>query len=152
MLTGWRLCRREHARLDGEGARLYGGRWNRRGTPVVYLGSTLSLACLEYLVHLESGLEPADLVSVRVSIPSDAPSEAASLDDLPRNWRLYPAPETLQDIGDEWARRGDSLVLTVPSVVVPEERNILVNPRHPRMRDVSAERPLPFPLDPRMRK
>lgn len=151
-MISWRLCRRPYARMDGEGARRYGGRWNRRGTPVVYLASSLSLACLEYFVHVASDLLPADLVSLRVTIPDDAPREVIERSTLPRSWRHYPGPESLQDLGDDWASRGDSLVLTVPSVVLPEETNVLLNPRHPRMTDVLAARPRAFSFDPRMWK
>ncbi len=151
-MIAWRLCRRAHARLDGEGARLYGGRWNRRGTPVVYLASSLSLAAFEYFVHVAQDLVPGDLVSIRVTIPDDAPREMIDRGALPRSWRRYPGPEALEDMGDDWAARAESLVLVVPSVVVPEETNLLLNPTHPRMRDVSAGRPQAFSFDPRMWK
>jgi len=148
----WRLCRKRHAAFDGEGARLAGGRWNRRGTPVVYCSATLSLAVLEYFVNLPGGLAPPDLVSIAADVPDALSSESLEAGALPRNWRRYPAPEALAELGTRWVREGKTAVLAVPSVVVPQERNYLLNPAHADFKRVLVGKPDPFSLDLRMWK
>ena len=148
----WRLCRKRHAAFDGEGARLAGGRWNRRGTPVVYCSATLSLAVLEYFVNLPGGLAPPDLVSIAADVPDALSSESLKAGALPRNWRRYPAPEALAELGTRWVREGKTAVLAVPSVVVPQERNYLLNPAHADFKRVLVGKPDPFSLDLRMWK
>ena len=127
----WRIAREAHAALDGEGARLHGARWTPRGTPAVYAASHLSLAALEYLVHIDPEDAPDDLVALRIGVPDDAPELAYAPSSLPADWRQTPPPPECQAIGREWAGRVEELLLRVPSVVVPEESNVLVNPTHP---------------------
>jgi len=127
----WRITREAHMALDGEGARLYGARWTPRGTPAVYAASHLSLAALEYLVHIDAEDAPDDLVALRISVPDDVTELACSPASLPADWQQTPSPSECQAIGDDWARRGEELLLRVPSVLVPEESNVLVNPMHP---------------------
>ena len=117
--------------LDGEGARLYGARWTSRGTPAVYAASHLSLAALEYLVHIDAEDAPDDLVAVRIGVPDDVSELACAPASLPTDWQQTPSPPRCQAIGDDWARREEELLLRVPSVLVPEESNVLVNPMHP---------------------
>jgi len=133
----WRICSRRHQRFDGEGARLYGGRWNYAGTAVVYTSASLALAALELFVHIDVDLLPNETV------------KAAS---LPRNWRRYPALESLKDIGTNWAARGSTAILTVPSAIIPEEQNYLLNPAHRGFKQVRLRRSIPFHFDPRMWK
>lgn len=151
-LVVWRLAKSPHASLRGEGARLYGGRWNHPGVRVAYASATLSLAALEYFVHLDTDLAPPGLVSLRVEIPEGLRRETIEVADLPKSWRTYPAPETLQDLGTEWVRRGESALLSVPSAVVPEERNYLLNPEHSEFSRIRLGSPRPFDFDPRMWK
>jgi RES domain-containing protein len=146
----WRLCRRKHAAFDGEGARLAGGRWNRRGTAVVYASETLSLAALEYLVHLDVTLAPRDLVAAAADLPDVLPVTRFEVADLPRNWRRYPAPEALAERGTEWAEARRTAVLSVPSALVPSERNILLNPGHPDFKKLRLLPPERFSFDPRL--
>ena len=148
----WRLCRRKHAAFDGEGARAAGGRWNRRGTAVVYTSATLSLAVLEYFVNLPAAAAPPDLVAVSAELPADIPMTSLNLSDLPRGWRKYPAPDALADLGTRWAEEGKTAILAVPSAVVPQERNYLLNPAHPRFREIKTGKPEPLSLDSRMWK
>ena len=152
LLSVWRIAKASYASFDGEGARLYGGRWSHSGVRVVYASESLSLAALEYFVNLDTDLAPDDLVSVRAEIPGGLERATVEGGDLPRNWRTCPAPETLQDLGTEWIRRGETLVLSVPSAIVPEERNYLLNPGHPEFSDIRIGRPRPFYFDPRMWK
>lgn len=149
----WRLCRKKHVAFDGEGARLAGGRWNRRGTAVVYTSATLSLALLEYFVNLGSAANaPNDLVSVAAEIPDGVAIASIDLAALPRGWRRHPAPEALAELGTRWVEQRATAVLSVPSAVVPRERNYLISPAHPDFRRITIGRPEPFPLDARLWK
>ena len=147
----YRICKKAHAAFDGEGARLHGGRWNRRGTAVIYASESLSLAALELLVHAEPSLLPADLVSVIADVPESVSIESVAARELPRDWRRYPAPEALADRGTEWAKSGRTAVLAVPSALIPRERNFLLNPAHPDFRKIRPQTPEPFALDARLR-
>lgn len=122
--------------LSGTGARLYGGRWNRKDIPVVYASENRSLATLEFLVHVPLSLLPNNLSIACLDIPDDIVVEQISIADLPKNWRDYPAPPELADLGSEWAIAVRSLLLRVPSVVVLDEFNTLINPKHPDMNRV----------------
>lgn len=146
----WRLCKRRHAALDGEGARLAGSRWNSRGTAVVYASDSLSLAALELLVHCDPALLPDDLVAIAIEIPDGLARRRVEIAELPRSWRRHPAPESLARMGDLWAKEMLSAVLSVPSAVVPGERNVLLNPRHPDFGRIRAGRLERFALDARL--
>ncbi len=148
----WRICSRRHLAFDDEGARLSGGRWSRRGTRVVYTSSTLSLAALETLVHTDTDLLPQDLVAIGAEVPDDVGLEAVDEASLPPNWREYPAPEALQELGTNWVGGQRTLVLSVPSAVLPQERNYLLNPHHPDFERVHISSPEPFRFDPRVRR
>ena len=146
----WRITREAQAALDGEGARIYGARWTPRGTPAVYAASHLSLAALEYLVHIDAEDAPDDLVALRISVPDDVSELAFAPASLPADWQRTPSPPQCRAIGAEWAGRGRELLLRVPSVLVPEESNVLVNPMHP---DAVGVRPVgsrPFTYDVRL--
>lgn len=150
----WRLCRRRWAEtaLSGEGARLSGGRWNEKGQRVVYTSTSLSLAILELFVHVEPNEVPPDLVAVPIDVP-DAVSRAAwAASDLPQEWRRYPAPASLRAMGSVWLRAKEAAALFVPSAVVPEEQNVLLNPLHDDVARMTAGPPRPFSFDPRMWK
>lgn len=148
----WRLCRRRYAAFDGEGARIAGGRWNRRGTAIVYTSATLSLAALEYFVNVDASLAPNDLVAIFADIPEGMTTARIEPRAFPHDWRRYPAPESLRDIGTAWVTRGQEAVLSVPSAVVPSERNYLINPAHPAFGRIRIGPPQPFSLDPRLWK
>lgn len=153
MTDVWRIVKAEHkaAAFDGEGARLYGGRWNSPGRRVVYCASSVSLATLEMLVHLpRSARQPAFVVlPARLS---DSMILDLDPDKLPRHWLAFPAPPGLQDLGDEWLASGRSVALRVPSAVVPLESNILLNPSHPDFAKLEFGAARPFPLDPRLKR
>lgn len=146
----WRIAREAHAALDREGARLHGARWTPRGTPAVYAASHLSLAALEYLVHIDPEDAPDDLVALRIGIPDDAPELVYAPSSLPADWRQTPPPPECRAIGREWAGRGEELLLRVPSVLVPEEGNVLVNPTHPAAAGVRLIGSRPFSYDVRL--
>jgi RES domain-containing protein len=146
----WRIAQRRHA-LDrtGAGARASGGRWNRPGTAVVYTGRTVGIAALERLVHV-AGVVPPDLVLVRIELPPDCSVEEPALADLPADWHAVPIRPASMDFGTRWARERRSLVLHVPSAVVPEEGNAVLNPHHPEFAAVRMSIRRAFDYDPRM--
>jgi RES domain-containing protein len=150
----WRLCRTQFtpSAFDGEGAKLYGGRWNHKGQPMVYCSATLSLAALEILVHHRAPIPPQDFVAIPATIPSGLKIETIHIADLPIDWRDDPAPRQLQEIGSDWLRSLSSLVLAVPSVIVPPEFNYLINPRHADFATLAIGLPQTFPFDPRFRR
>jgi RES domain-containing protein len=150
----WRICKQQHVpdAFSGVGAASSGGRWNHKGARAVYTSSSLSLASLELFVNLDPDNLPDDLHFVEAAFPRAASVEEVLIAKLPRNWRDYPAPSQLQDLGSKWLREMRSLLLVVPSAVNPEERNVLVNPLHPEMSSLTLIGSKPFHFDPRMWK
>jgi len=133
----YRIAKSEHIRdLTGAGARLYGGRWNRRGTALVYTSETRSLATVEFLVHVSLPYVPTDLNMATIQIPDDERLDELDPSGLPSNWRSFPAPPELAELGTSWPRSNQSLALRVPSAVVEHEFNVLINPTHPSMERV----------------
>jgi RES domain-containing protein len=139
-----RLAKAAFIALDGEGARLFGGRWNSPGRPMIYAAASPSLAVLEVLVHLDLTIDlmPDDYGLLAIEIPDDAQIER--LDHTP------PDAETCLAIGDDFLARGAALALLVPSVVVPQERNALINVRHAAMGLARAVSDEAFRLDRRL--
>ncbi len=140
-MDAWRLCRRPHADLTGEGARRFGGRWNSPGRPVVYLADHPALAALEVRVHLDLPFEllPVDYVLMRVVVP-DTPNAVYIVDN-----------DTVA-IGNAWLKECRSAALRVPSVLVPHAWNILWNPAHPGAALATLRETEPFQFDPRLWK
>ncbi len=147
----WRLCRRLHAAsaFSGEGARLYGGRWNSEGVRVVYTSPSLALAAVETFVNLEPNLIPDDLVAIEAEIPDDIQTERIDLNSLPRKWHEL-RDESLKVFGDRWILRGQTLALHVPSAAIRGEWNVLLNPEHPDFRKIKIGKPRAFAFDLRM--
>lgn len=146
----WRLARKPLLALDGEGARLAGGRWNSEGVAVVYTSSTLSLAALELLIHIDPEDVPGDLIAVAVEVPDQSPIEMVRVHDLPSDWNtVFDHPRCVA-IGDEWIAAGRSLCLRVPSALVPEEWNLLLNPAHADAMSVRVTGTRPFAFDHRL--
>ena len=148
----WRLTRKAYAgdALDGEGSRRHGGRWNHVGSPMVYASGTLSLCVLEYLVNVSVNDLPNDLVSIQIQLPENLPLTKISFKELPSDWRSFPSVEALKDIGTDWVADQKTAVLVVPSAVIPNELNYLINPLHPRTKDIRIEAVGSFTLDPRL--
>ena len=147
----WRIIPKLHLSqaFDGEGARQFGGRWNRLGTRAVYASATLSLAALEFFVNLDRDTEPDQLVAISADTPDDMRIEYIEVSDLPKNWRRYPVPEELQDLGTAWVASASTAMLVVPSAVIPEERNYLLSPAHPDFKRFRLNKPEAFHFDPR---
>lgn len=140
--------------LTGTGARLTGGRWNRKGNALVYSASSIALAYPETVVHLSSGGLPLNRYLVRIDIPDAiwAAREELALPTAPVGWDAIPASMTSLDFGDSWLASQRSAVLVVPSIVVPEEQNILINAAHPDTRLMTASKVRRWLYDPRLVK
>jgi RES domain-containing protein len=148
----WRIATAAHVAFDGEGARRYGSRWTRRGIPAVFTSATLSLAALERFVHTDSDLEPTDLLAIPVDIRDDIAVDAVEVDALPGDWRTFPAPPALVAIGERWFDAPRTSILSVPSAVIPHERNFVLNPTHRDFAQIVIGRSAPFSFDPGMWK
>lgn len=131
MHTVWRITTARFAKtaFSGEGARLYGGRWNPKGWEVVYTAESQSLALLELMVQ-DDPLR-AHYVLIPALLPDGLPETRINADQLPEDWRTMGARDVLQSMGQAWLHGARTAVLSVPSAVVPSERNYLLNPRHP---------------------
>lgn len=152
MLRGWRIIKAKYAdaAFTGDGAAEYGGRWNSRGTYMVYCSSTQSLAALELLVHLVPPVS-ASYAAIRIEFPESL-LQVLEPKDLPPDWREYPVPPAVAAIGTKWVRSQTSAILQVPSVIIPAESNLLINPMHPDFYKIRRHKPEPFTFDPRLIK
>lgn len=150
-LEAWHLVKGKFANeaFSGEGARLYGGRWNSPGHPLVYAAEQASLAVLELLVHLGSSVVLSAYVLIRCEFESEM-VEPVQADRLPRAWRSSPALLELRELGDQWIHAQRSVVLEVPSAVLPLERNYLFNPAHADFKRVRVEETQAFASEPRL--
>jgi RES domain-containing protein len=149
----WRISKAKFAEsaFSGEGARLFDGRWNFEGVPMVYTSSSLALAAIEFFVHLDPSDAPDDLVSMKAELPDELRMERIHEGQLPPNWRRVDN-NYLQKLGSDWAKSRNSVALLVPSAVVEEEWNVLLNPRHPDFATIAVEPAKPFHYDERMFK
>lgn len=147
----WRICRRRYAAqaATGEGARLYGGRWNSRGVRVVYASTSLALAAIETFVNLEPNLRPKDLVSITGEIPEGIEILRVDLATLPPNWNRC-REDVLRKVGDAWIREALTVTLLVPSAAIRGEWNLLLNPAHRDFATIKFDDPQPFEFDVRM--
>lgn len=146
----WRITRKRFLdeALSGEGASRYPGRWNHRDTPMVYAASHASLAVLEYLANLDIATLPNDLVLLTLAIPDDV----AQFERMPEGWDARPPIAATRDLGTEWIQSRRTIALSVPSVILPSENNILLNPLHPDIGKVGVSPPFDFHFDPRLIK
>lgn len=138
--------------LSGAGAKATGGRWNEAGTPIVYTSETRALACLETVVHLNAGGLPLNRYLIAVTIPDNVWTNARTetQSSLPVGWDAEPAGMVSIQFGTAWARSGASALLVVPSVIVPEEFNVLINPLHADSADIKATKLRKWLYDPRL--
>lgn len=146
----WWLTREPFQDLDGEGARRFGGRWNGAGVAVVYTSSTLALAVLELLVHVDPEEMPTDLLALRIEGPDSASQRGVSPEALPPAWNRILDHPVCRTVGESWAQEAQSALLRVPSAVVPEEESVLLNPAHPEAAGFVITARRAFALDPRL--
>lgn len=136
--------------LSGLGAKQSGGRWNQKGSPVIYTAQNSSLAILETLVHVDLDLIPNDLFIGEIEIKNASEQDIFTINDLPNNWSHYPSPDFLKEIGETWLTKKEFLLLKVPSAINPLEYNYLVNPEHKNFDQVSLKKSYPFQYDGRL--
>jgi RES domain-containing protein len=126
------------------------GRWTPRGIPVVYTSLSISLAVLEYTLNYKRhGWLPVSVLA-RANIPDEVGVESTSTSELPDNWRDPDPPAALREIGEDWLRRAETACLRVPSAIVPDESNYLLNPRHPDFNKLTIGPVEPFNFDRRL--
>ncbi|HWY37674.1 MAG TPA: RES family NAD+ phosphorylase [Bacteroidia bacterium] len=147
----FRIAKRTHAAdITGTGAALYPGRWNKKGTPVLYTGETKEIALLETVVHTPPMMVP-DLDVLTIEIPGDSVTEL-SIHDLPPNWFQYPAPTVLSEIGQRWVLENKTVALKVPSCIIHTSHNFILNCKHKDYRKVIVLEHGGFYFDPRLTK
>lgn len=139
--------------LSGAGAKATGGRWNEKGSAVLYAAESRALACLETVVHLGAGGLPLNRYLVALDIPDDlwAKARRETPTTLAVGWDAEPAGRVSIRLGTDWLAAASSALLIVPSVIVPEEFNLLVNPAHPEAGGVTAKKVRRWTYDPRIR-
>ncbi|NIA00461.1 RES family NAD+ phosphorylase [Massilia sp. CCM 8734] len=135
--------------LSGTGAKMSGGRWNSKGTPLVYSASNIALATLETVHYLSNGGLPFNRYLVRIDIPEIVWDARQALAPLPGGWDAIPAGLTARNAGDRWAASGTTALLLVPSVIVPDEYNVLINPQHSDAAAITATTIKRWIYDPR---
>jgi RES domain-containing protein len=147
----WRLCSATYAdtAYDGEGAKLYGGRWSPPGIAIAYAAESRALAVLEILANADDPNRLTRLAWVLVPAEVD-PALIERPARYPESWAQFPHSTASQGFGATWAQEARSAVLRVPSVVVPGEFNYLVNPAHPAFKQLKIGKPVPFSFDPRL--
>lgn len=130
-MRAWRLTKTRHTSLDGIGGEVAQGRWHRKGQRIVYAAVSPSLAVLEVLVHLDLSpdLLPDDYLLVGINIPDNIEIQRIGSDEPPVGWNSFDGLSA-RTVGEKWLDDGESAVMLVPSVIVPEENNVLINPRH----------------------
>ncbi|TBU75581.1 RES domain-containing protein [Pseudomonas daroniae] len=152
-MRAWRVAKAKRARdLSGIGAALEGGRWNEQDVPAVYMGLSPAICCLETFVHAEG--PPAMPMKITCFELPDDPELYWEPDtgELPRGWNALPVDRPSMEFGTGWLRSASHLGLIVPSAVLPLERNLVINPQHPAVSQISIVDIYDFTYDPRMFK
>jgi len=153
-LTVYRICKTKYSAdaFDGEGAFRFGGRWNSRGTRIIYTAGSLALAALEMIVHLDDDALLLEYSFVAAEVLSELVLPASDFRTLPADWSNSPAPVANQMLGDDWAKMKASAVLEVSSSIIPLEKNYLINPAHPDYSRIILGGVKKFIFDERLRK
>jgi RES domain-containing protein len=137
--------------LSGEGARITGGRWNRPGTSMIYASRSIALACLETIAHLNAGDLPLNRYLVSIKIPKKVWEDKKILNPNDYvGWDAIPAGITSLEAGNRWVKGKISALFLVPSIIVPEEKNVLINPDHPEAAQIKAEKQRRWTYDSRL--
>jgi RES domain-containing protein len=153
MFTAWRIVSANYKdkAYAGDGARVHGGRWNSKGVAVVYTAGSLALASIEMLVNLPAPKLLQKYVRISAKISSDLILDLPEV-DLPEDWQSRPISPSTRAMGDRWIKEQRSAVLKVPSIVVPDEHNYLLNPTHPDFSKIEIGKPIVYYFDPRLAK
>jgi RES domain-containing protein len=146
----YRLSRSTYANdLTGKGAERYGGRWNSKGTPLLYTSQSRALCALEIAVNTPLGIFPEDFVVIEIAIPDKSIAILKS-NQLPLQWNAHPFGKGTQKIGDAFVRESKTLVLKVPSATVEGDFNFLINPLHSQISSIKIKSIKPFTFDHRL--
>jgi len=153
MINAWRIVSSNYKdnAYTGDGARIYGGRWNSKGVAVVYTAGSLALASIEMIVNLPAPKLLQKYVRISAQISSDLVSDLSEA-DLPEDWNSRPISPSTRGIGDRWVKKQSSAVLRVPSIVVPDEYYYLLNPIHPDFAKIEIGKPIVYYFEPRLTK
>jgi RES domain-containing protein len=153
MITAWRIVSAKYKEkaYAGDGARIHGGRWNSKGVAVVYTAGSLALASIEMIVNLPAPKLLQKYIRISARIGLDLVSDLSEA-DLPEDWNSRPISPSTRAIGDRWFKKQSSAVLRVPSIVVPDEYNYLLNPTHPDFAKIKIGKPIIYFFDPRLTK
>ena len=148
----WRLIARRHAStaFSGIGNKKAGSRWVPEGELAVYTSEHASTAILENLVHMDPSHFQNNYVLIAVDIPDELAMDIVSLESLEPDWQSRYEYDTLQQVGKDWIERGESAVLSVPSALMPQERNLILNPLHPDFAKIIIHEPVDFKFDKRL--
>lgn len=149
----YRLSKQKYSDdLTGIGAELAGGRWNHKGTRVLYTSDSRALCTAEIAVHTPMGLVPKDYFLITIEIPDNLEMDELKKEDLPKNWRDFPYSGKTQEIGEDFINKRDILILKVPSAVVQGDYNYLINPSHKDFKKIKIKNKEPFSFDERLFK
>jgi RES domain-containing protein len=153
MINAWRIVSANYKNkaYTGDGARIYGGRWNSKGVAVVYTAGSLALASIEMIVNLPAPKLLQKYIRISAQISSDLVSDLSEA-GLPEDWNSRPISPSTRAISDRWVKNQSSAVLRVPSIVVPDEYNYLINPAHPDFVKIDIGKPIVYYFDPRLTK
>ena len=149
----YRITKKEHSALDGVGG-LYGpGRWHKKGNLVIYTSEHASLAAWEKIVHVTSFENlPENLLLVKIELPDGIEIQSVPEKVLVKGWNHFPFARETVDFGTSFLQKKEHLALKVPSVIIPDEFNIILNPLHPNIRDCKVVSTVPFVFDQRVSK
>ena len=149
-VISYRIVKRKYldSAFDGEGARIYGGRWNSKGMQIVYTSNSLALCSLEIFIHLPSYRLLTEYIYMTISFDSELVTKVSLMD----GWDERPVSKIAQTIGDQWVEESQSAVLRVPSVLMPDGHNYLININHPDFNNIRIGKPLPLQFDTRFEK
>ena len=153
-MNAYRIGKKQFIKdLSGTGAALYGGRWNYPGYCVIYASESIPLAILEYIVKAGAVEdELSDLSIAFLNLENGVSVSEVDIQQLPKNWNSYPAPEELKKIGTDWLLSAESLILKIPAISAPDSCNILINPIHPEFNKVELSKIVDYRTDIRLNK
>ncbi|MFC5044788.1 RES family NAD+ phosphorylase [Aquimarina hainanensis] len=146
----YRIAKNKYIRdLTGIGAKTVGGRWNPKGVAVLYTSTNAALSALEVLAHLPAAYFPNDMEIATIELPDELITEI-KIEDLPDNWNEIPPPLEVQNFTMSWITDNTHLGLKIPSIIIPKEQNLLINPEHPDFKQVKLIDVAPFSFDTRL--
>ncbi len=148
----YRIAKQKYIKdLSGIGAKTVGGRWNPKGVAVLYTSTTAALSALEVLAHLPAAYFPDDMSIASIELPDKLITEL-DVKKLPKNWNKTPPPIEIQNVAMQWINEEKYLGIKVPSIIIPKEKNLLINPQHPTFKKIKILHVESFNFDTRLLK